>query len=106
LETNLPEEIKKLGEMFTQGFEETKKMCSMVLVLLQKLDNNLAVNLVQEPPDELINIQEAANMMKVSVKTVDRRRLAGIISCTKILGTLYFSKNEVTALVCTMPKQK
>jgi hypothetical protein len=87
--------------MEDNSLSEIKHLSTLMGELLAKLGSTLTPP-EKLPPDKLINIQNAAGIMDVSLSTVKRRIKAGIVHSDKILGMRYFSQNQVTEIANTL----
>lgn len=94
--------------MEESNLNEMKRMNTLMGALLAKLGADF-VPPATLPIDQLVNIDVAAGIMKVSRSTVKRRMKAGLINCDKILGMRYFSRNqlmEVAHTLCAVKPKK
>ena len=87
--------------MEESSLNEMKKISTLMESLLAKLGSEF-VAAGKLPPDELVSIERAAEIMGVSVSTAYRRSKAGLIKSDKILGMLYFSRNQLIEVATTL----
>lgn len=87
--------------MYQKILEEIKTVCSLLKFLIKQFEQ-CNYPAVPVPEDKLINVREAAQIMHVSAKSIERYRNQGILSHKKIGGLVSYSKNEVTALAKTL----
>lgn len=93
--------------MLKSLLNEVRNIRAIIKLLLETLENNSRFEQpVPLPPDELVNVNIAADIMKVSTKTIRRRVEAGIIDDAKILGLVYYSRNQLTAVAQSLKSRR